>query len=382
MSNNGTGAASCLLATTHPASPTSRLQHDQRNPQAKASYSISVHASPCKSGSKFSQTACEGWTSRSPGFAGALVWGCAGAEWSRRRHRVKGNGLDLPVWWMQISPSPPPPSSFPAVVVVVLFLLGEEWGMVVVVYSEPQFRHRVGVEAGAFRFLELEGLISGAGLVLFLMLLLLLLLLMPLLLLMVLLLVLLLLDLLLLGLLLLDLLLLDLLLPLLLLALLVLVLVTGEKATEDGSGEVTLPNDVEASSGCDGLQETSRGEEWKPVSSLRFLSIERKTIGCFLDASSFRRLDVETTDDTVGTVGTLLDVGTAADDTVGTGTVTGAAIVAITNGVDVWKRCDLAMSAAVLLCLQRSRRMCERSYWEAEAIMGSRLGSSLPLPSM
>jgi hypothetical protein len=283
---------------------------------------------------------------------------------------------------MQISPSPPPPSSFPAVVVVVLFLLGEEWGMVVVVYSEPQFRHRVGVEAGAFRFLELEGLISGAGLVLFLMLLLLLLLLMPLLLLMVLLLVLLLLDLLLLGLLLLDLLLLDLLLPLLLLALLVLVLVTGEKATEGGSGEVTLPNDVEASSGCDGLQETSRGEEWKPVSSLRFLSIERKTIGCFLDASSFRRLDVETTDDTVGTVGTLLDVGTAADDTVGTGTVTGAAIVAITNGVDVWKRCDLAMSAAVLLCLQRSRRMCERSYWEAEAIMGSRLGSSLPLPSM
>jgi hypothetical protein len=63
----GAGAASCLPATTHPFSPTSRLQHDQRNPHAKAEYSISVHASPCKSGSKFSQTACEGRTSRSPG---------------------------------------------------------------------------------------------------------------------------------------------------------------------------------------------------------------------------------------------------------------------------------------------------------------------------
>jgi hypothetical protein len=112
------------------------------------------------------------------------------------------------------------------------------------------------------------------------------------------------------------------------------------------------------------------------VSSLRFLSIERKTIGCFLD-DSFGRLDVETlldvetTDDTVGVVGT----GAATATAIATGT-------AAMKGVDVWKRCDLAMSAAVLLCLQRSRRMCERSYWEAEAIMGSRLGSSLPLPSM
>jgi hypothetical protein len=193
---------------------------------------------------------------------------------------------DLPVWWMQISPSPTSSLSLADDFVVAgSLLLGEDCG--VVVYSEPQFRHRVGVEAGAFRFLELEGLVSGAGLVLFLMLLLLLLLLLPLLLLVVLLLALLLLDLLLLGLLLLDSLLLDsllldsllldsllldsllpllllLLLPLPLLALLVLVLVlvTGEKATEGGSGEVTLPNDVEASlSGCDGLQETSRGEE-------------------------------------------------------------------------------------------------------------------------
>jgi hypothetical protein len=195
------------------------------------------------------------------------------------------------VWWMQISPSPTSSLSLADDFVVAgSLLLGEDCG--VVVYSEPQFRHRVGVEAGAFRFLELEGLVSGAGLVLFLMLLLLLLLLLPLLLLVVLLLALLLLDLLLLGLLLLDSLLLDsllldsllldsllldsllldsllpllllLLLPLPLLALLVLVLVlvTGEKATEGGSGEVTLPNDVEASlSGCDGLQETSRGEE-------------------------------------------------------------------------------------------------------------------------
>jgi hypothetical protein len=114
------------------------------------------------------------------------------------------------------------------------------------------------------------------------------------------------------------------------------------------------------------------------VSSLRFLSIERKTIGCFLD-DSFGRLDVETlldvetTDDTVGVVGT--GAATATATATGTGT-------AAMKGVDVWKRCDLAMSAAVLLCLQRSRRMCERSYWEAEAIMGSRLGSSLPLPSM
>jgi hypothetical protein len=172
---------------------------------------------------------------------------------------------------MQISPSPTSSLSLADDFVVAgSLLLGEDCG--VVVYSEPQFRHRVGVEAGAFRFLELEGLVSGAGLVLFLMLLLLLLLLLPLLLLVVLLLALLLLDLLLLGLLLLGLLLLDSLLPLLLLLLLplpllallvlVLVLVTGEKATEGGSGEVTLPNDVEASlSGCDGLQETSRGEE-------------------------------------------------------------------------------------------------------------------------
>jgi hypothetical protein len=120
------------------------------------------------------------------------------------------------------------------------------------------------------------------------------------------------------------------------------------------------------------------------VSCLRFLSIECKTVGCFLLASSFGRLDVETAGDTVGTVGALLDVETT-DDTagvvVGSGTAIGAA-VAIANGVDVWKRCDLAISAAVLLCLQRSRRMCERSYWEAEAIMGSRLGSSFPLPSM
>ena len=185
---------------------------------------------------------------------------------------------DLPVWWMQISPSPTSSLSLADDFVVAgSLLLGEDCG--VVVYSEPQFRHRVGVEAGAFRFLELEGLVSGAGLVLFLMLLLLLLLLLPLLLLVVLLLALLLLDLLLLGLLLLDLLLLDSLLldsllpllllllllpplPLLALLVLVLVLVTGEKATEGGSGEVTLPNDVEASlSGCDGLQETSRGEE-------------------------------------------------------------------------------------------------------------------------
>ena len=124
------------------------------------------------------------------------------------------------------------------------------------------------------------------------------------------------------------------------------------------------------------------------MSSLRFLSIERKTIGCFLD-DSFGRLDVETADDTVGTVGTLLDVestygtvgvvGTGAATATATATGTGTAAM---KGVDVWKRCDLAMSAAVLLCLQRSRRMCERSYWEAEAIMGSRLGSSLPLPSM
>ena len=73
--SNGIGAASCLFATTHPFSPTSRLQHDQRKPQAKASYSISVHASPCKYGSKFSQTSCEGWTSRSPVWYVSLGYG-------------------------------------------------------------------------------------------------------------------------------------------------------------------------------------------------------------------------------------------------------------------------------------------------------------------
>jgi hypothetical protein len=77
--SNGIGAASCLFATTHPFSPTSRLQHDQRKPQAKASYSISVHASPCKYGSKFSQTSCEGWTSRSPRGCVSLGMGW----WSR-----------------------------------------------------------------------------------------------------------------------------------------------------------------------------------------------------------------------------------------------------------------------------------------------------------
>jgi hypothetical protein len=107
-------------------------------------------------------------------------------------------------------------------------VFGEECG--VVVYSEPQFRHRVGVEAGTLRFFEFGELFSGARSVLFLLLLLLLLLLL-----MLLLPVLLLPDLLLL-----DLLLLDL-----------LVLITGEKATEGSRGEATLPDDRESSSGCD-----------------------------------------------------------------------------------------------------------------------------------
>lgn len=61
----GTGAASCL-PTTHPFSPTSLSQHDHLNPPANSSYSISVHASPSTSGSKFSQTMWEGLTSRLP----------------------------------------------------------------------------------------------------------------------------------------------------------------------------------------------------------------------------------------------------------------------------------------------------------------------------
>jgi hypothetical protein len=109
------------------------------------------------------------------------------------------------------------------------------------------------------------------------------------------------------------------------------------------------------------------------VSPFRFLSIERKTFGWFLDASSFGLLDdVEIADDTVGAVRT--GIATA------TGTVTAAGAV-IAAGNHVGKRCDLAMSAAVLLCLQRSRRMCESSYWVAERIMRSRWGSSCPFPA-
>jgi hypothetical protein len=108
------------------------------------------------------------------------------------------------------------------------------------------------------------------------------------------------------------------------------------------------------------------------VSPFRFLSIERKTFGWFLDASSFGLLDVEIADDTVGAVGA--GIATA------TGTVTAAGAV-IAAGNHVGKRCDLAMSAAVLLCLQRSRRMCESSYWVAERIMRSRWGSSCPFPA-
>jgi hypothetical protein len=122
-------------------------------------------------------------------------------------------------------------------------VFGEECG--VVVYSEPQFRHRVGVETGTLRFFEFGESFPGARSVLFLLLLLLLLLLLMLLLPVLLLPDLLLLDLLLLDLLLLDLLLLDLLL------LNLLVLITGEKATEGSRGEATLPDDRESSSGCD-----------------------------------------------------------------------------------------------------------------------------------
>lgn len=108
------------------------------------------------------------------------------------------------------------------------------------------------------------------------------------------------------------------------------------------------------------------------MSPFRFLSIERKTFGWFLDASLFGLLDVEIADDTVGAVGT--GIATA------TGTVTAAGAV-IAAGNHVGKRCDLAMSAAVLLCLQRSRRMCESSYWVAERIMRSMWGSSCPFPA-
>lgn len=72
--NPNPGTASCLPPATHPSSPTPRLQHDHRNPQEKFSYSIRVHASPWWSGSKFSQTGCVGWTSRSP-FWGDVRWG-------------------------------------------------------------------------------------------------------------------------------------------------------------------------------------------------------------------------------------------------------------------------------------------------------------------
>jgi hypothetical protein len=126
-----------------------------------------------------------------------------------------------------------PASSFSLAVILGVFVFGEECG--VVVYSEPQFRHRVGVEAGTLRFFEFGESFSGARSVLFLLLLLLLLLLLTLLLPVLLLLDLLLVDLLLLGLLLLNL----------------LVLIAGEKATEGSRGEATIPDDRESSSGCD-----------------------------------------------------------------------------------------------------------------------------------
>jgi len=143
----------------------------------------------------------------------------------------------LPGWWMQIS-------SF-LLTLIVGFVdddsspLGEEFGVLVVVYSEPQFRHRVvGIEVGLFRFLEGWESGSKAGLLSLLLMLLL-------------------------GLLLLDLLLLDL---LLLLLLLLPALVSNEKATEDGSCKDTLPNDGEASSGQDGLHETSPEDGQETVS--------------------------------------------------------------------------------------------------------------------
>ena len=69
---------------------------------------------------------------------------------------------------MQISStstSPSASSSFSFLLTVVDddSFLGEECG-VVLVYSEPQFRHRVvGVEVGPFRFLEVWGLGVGFG---------------------------------------------------------------------------------------------------------------------------------------------------------------------------------------------------------------------------
>lgn len=134
-------------------------------------------------------------------------------------------------------------------------------------------------------------------------------------------------------------------------------MVPGANATEGGgSGESTLFRDgkVSSSLGCGGFQETSPGKEEERVSCFLFLSIERKTFG-FGMVSLFGSLE----DAAAGT---------------GTGTRTAVAAGVGTSATAVWARCDLVSSEAVLLCLQRSRRMCVSWVWVAVVRRVWRLG--------
>lgn len=132
-------------------------------------------------------------------------------------------------------------------------------------------------------------------------------------------------------------------------------MVPGANATEGGSGEGTLFRDGKASSslGCGGFQEIPPGEEEENVSCFLFLSIERKTFGFGV----------------VSLFGSLEDAAAA-------GTRTGTAVAAAveTSATAVWARCDLVSSEAVLLCLQRSRRMCVSWVWVAVVRRVWRLG--------
>jgi hypothetical protein len=115
------------------------------------------------------------------------------------------------------------------------------------------------------------------------------------------------------------------------------------------------------------------------MSSFLLLSIERNTFGG-LDAS-FGVLEAGTLR-TAGMawIAEIAEIAWIAE-VAGIAGIAGAAGAAgaatgTATGTAVWTRCDLVRSAAVLLCLQRSRRMCESWVWEAEAMTDLRSRSS------
>jgi hypothetical protein len=106
------------------------------------------------------------------------------------------------------------------------------------------------------------------------------------------------------------------------------------------------------------------------MSSFLLLSIERNTFGG-LDAS-FGVLEAGTLRTAgIAWIAWIAGIAAIAGAAGAAGAATGTA-----TGTAVWTRCDLVRSAAVLLCLQRSRRMCESWVWEAEAMTDLRSRSS------